>query len=60
MANVNFGTFTTVTPQGTDFLVGYRNASETKTSIASITALNLSYQYTTDTLRSNNGRYDQA
>jgi hypothetical protein len=60
MANVNFGTFTTVTPQGTDFLVGYRNASETKTSIASITALNLSYQYTTDTLRSNSGRYDQA
>ena len=60
MANVNFGTFTTVTPQGTDFLVGYRNASETKTSIASITALNLSYQYTTDTLRSNSGRYNQA
>jgi len=60
MANVNFGTFTTVTPQGTDFLVGYRNASETKTSIDSITALNLSYQYTTDTLRSNSGRYDQS
>jgi hypothetical protein len=60
MANVNFGTFTTVTPRGGDFLVGYRNASETKTSIASITALNLSYQYTTDTLRSNSGRYEQA
>jgi hypothetical protein len=60
MPNVNFGTFTTVTPQGTDFLVGYRGTSESKTSIASITALNLPYQYTTDTLRANSGRYDRA
>lgn len=58
MANVNFGTFTTVTPQGNDYFVGYRNTSETKTLISSLTSLNLPYVYTTDTLRSNSARYE--
>lgn len=60
MANVNFGTFTTVTPQGNDYFVGYRNTSETKTLISSLTSLNLPYVSSTATLQANSGRYEDA
>ena len=58
MANVNFSSFTTVTPRGNDYFIGYRNSSETKTLVSSLTALNLPYVSSTDTLRANSGRYE--
>jgi len=42
MANVNFGSFTPITPSGEDFLVGFRGASEIRTKVTSLTSLNQS------------------
>ena len=59
MPNVNFGTFATITSlRNNDFLVGYRNASETKTSISALTALSIPYASAYTTLRSNSARYE--
>lgn len=58
MASVNFGNFTLVTPQINDFLVGYRNGVETRTTIDSLTGLNVPYFNTLSILNNKSVLYD--
>ena len=43
MAAINFSNFTLATPRFSDFLVGYRGTSEIRTTINSITSLNVPF-----------------
>jgi len=58
MASVNFGNFTLVTPQINDFIVGYRNGVETRTTINSLTGLNVPYFNTLSILNDKSVLYD--
>lgn len=58
MAAVNFGGFSLVSPQPGDYFVGYRNATETRSTIESITALNIPYFNILNTLNVKSGFYD--
>jgi hypothetical protein len=61
MPNVNFGSFISTQPRGTDFVVGYRGTSETRITISALTALNLPIVNTLNGLNSifasNSGNY---
>ena len=41
MPNVNFGSFQSTVPFGNDFLVGFRDTSETRITVSGLTALNI-------------------
>lgn len=58
MASVNFGNFALVTPQINDYLVGYRNGVETRTTIDSLTGLNVPYFNTLSILNNKSVLYD--
>lgn len=58
MASVNFGNFALITPQINDFLVGYRNGVETRTTIDSLTGLNVPYFNTLSILNNKSVLYD--
>lgn len=60
MAAVNFGNFTIVSPQPGDYFVGYRGATETRSTIESITGLNAPYFNTLATLNSKSFFYDNS
>lgn len=62
MPKVNFGTFLATIPTSTDQLVGFRDTSETRITISSLTALNIPLQNSLNSVYSsvvsNSGYYD--